>query len=145
MGRCVYAKEKVYTLTLYICELHPSMEVWRRMENKNKGYETCEEEEGYGEEDRFSLTEEGYGEEDGFSSTEEFAPAMTQAAIQKLVADSVVGALEVQAANMANTNNTNRNLKPKETLAARKCTYKEFTSCQPFYLNVTEGAVGLIH
>nr|GEW49076.1 integrase, catalytic region, zinc finger, CCHC-type, peptidase aspartic, catalytic [Tanacetum cinerariifolium] len=29
------------------------------MENKNKGYETCEEEEGYGKEDRFSSTEEG--------------------------------------------------------------------------------------
>nr|GEV94110.1 zf-CCHC domain-containing protein/UBN2 domain-containing protein [Tanacetum cinerariifolium] len=33
------------------------------MENKNKGYETCEEEEGFGEEDRFSSTEEGYEEE----------------------------------------------------------------------------------
>ncbi|GKA89157.1 reverse transcriptase domain-containing protein, partial [Tanacetum coccineum] len=32
------------------------------------------------------------------------APVMTQAAIRKLVADSVTIALEVQAANMANTN-----------------------------------------
>nr|GEW78101.1 hypothetical protein [Tanacetum cinerariifolium] len=37
------------------------------------------------------------------------APAMTQAAIRKLVADSVSTALEAQAATMANTNNTNRN------------------------------------
>nr|GEW28046.1 reverse transcriptase domain-containing protein [Tanacetum cinerariifolium] len=36
------------------------------------------------------------------------APAMTQAAIWQLVADSVVAALEAQVANMANTNNTNR-------------------------------------
>ncbi|GKB14586.1 hypothetical protein Tco_0848509 [Tanacetum coccineum] len=36
------------------------------------------------------------------------APPMTQAAIKKLVADSVVAALEAQAATMANTDNTNR-------------------------------------
>nr|GFA17924.1 reverse transcriptase domain-containing protein [Tanacetum cinerariifolium] len=30
------------------------------------------------------------------------------------------------------------------THAARKCTYKDFMSCQPFYFNGTEGAVGLI-
>ncbi|GJZ97721.1 reverse transcriptase domain-containing protein [Tanacetum coccineum] len=72
------------------------------------------------------------------------APAMTQAAIRQLVADSVAAALEAQAANMANTNNTNRNPEPRETPAARKCTYKEFMSCQPFYFNGTEGAVGLI-
>nr|GEW38261.1 reverse transcriptase domain-containing protein [Tanacetum cinerariifolium] len=53
-------------------------------------------------------------------------------------------ALEEQATNMANTNNTNRNPEPRETLAARKCTYKEFMTCQPFYFNGTEGAVGLI-
>ncbi|GKB40676.1 reverse transcriptase domain-containing protein [Tanacetum coccineum] len=34
------------------------------------------------------------------------APAMTQAAIKKLVADSVSAALEAQAANMASTDNT---------------------------------------
>ncbi|GKA34340.1 hypothetical protein Tco_0720769 [Tanacetum coccineum] len=34
------------------------------------------------------------------------APGMTQAAIRKLVADSVTAALEAQAANMANTDNT---------------------------------------
>ncbi|GKB67126.1 putative reverse transcriptase domain-containing protein [Tanacetum coccineum] len=56
------------------------------------------------------------------------APAMTQAAIRKLVADSVTAALEAQVANMANTNNTTR---PRETPAARQCSYKEFMSCQP--------------
>nr|GEV27116.1 reverse transcriptase domain-containing protein [Tanacetum cinerariifolium] len=56
----------------------------------------------------------------------------------------VVVALEAQAANMENTDNTNRNTRLRETLAARKCTYKEFMSCQPFYFNGVEGAVGLI-
>nr|GEY35220.1 reverse transcriptase domain-containing protein [Tanacetum cinerariifolium] len=71
------------------------------------------------------------------------APAMTQATIRQLVADSVATALEAQAANMANTDNTNRNPEPKETHATRKCTYKDFMSCQPFYFNGTEGDVGL--
>ncbi|GKA73579.1 reverse transcriptase domain-containing protein [Tanacetum coccineum] len=43
------------------------------------------------------------------------APAMSQAAIRKLVADSVAAALEAQAATMANTDNTNRNTGPRET------------------------------
>nr|GEX02784.1 reverse transcriptase domain-containing protein [Tanacetum cinerariifolium] len=73
------------------------------------------------------------------------APAMTQAAIRKLVAESVAASLEVQAANMANADNTNRNTKPREAPIARKCSYKEFMSCQPFNFKATEGAVGLIH
>ncbi|GJR38014.1 reverse transcriptase domain-containing protein [Tanacetum coccineum] len=44
------------------------------------------------------------------------APAMTQAVIRKLAADSVAAALEAQAATMANTDNTNRNTR-KETQA----------------------------
>ncbi|GJV47613.1 putative reverse transcriptase domain-containing protein [Tanacetum coccineum] len=72
------------------------------------------------------------------------APAITQAAIRQLVADSVPAALEAQAANMANTDNTNRNTGPRETPIARKGNYKEFISCQPFYFNGMEGAVGLI-
>ncbi|GKB32753.1 putative reverse transcriptase domain-containing protein [Tanacetum coccineum] len=72
------------------------------------------------------------------------APAMIQAAIRKLVADSVAAALEAQAANMANADNTNRNLEPREAPVARKCSYKEFMSCQPFNFKGTEGAVGLI-
>nr|GFA96534.1 reverse transcriptase domain-containing protein [Tanacetum cinerariifolium] len=77
------------------------------------------------------------------TSTSE-APAMTQAAIRKLVADSVATALEAQAITMANTNNPNRNSGPRRTPIVRKCTYKKFMSCQPFYSNGTEGAVGLI-
>ncbi|GKC93862.1 reverse transcriptase domain-containing protein [Tanacetum coccineum] len=69
------------------------------------------------------------------------APAMTQAAIKKLVADSVSAALEAQAANMANTDNTTR---PREAHVARQCSYKEFMSCQPINFKGTEGAIGLI-
>ncbi|GJX89935.1 hypothetical protein Tco_0343261 [Tanacetum coccineum] len=72
------------------------------------------------------------------------APAMTQTVIRKLVVDSVAAALEVQAATMANTDNTNRNTRQRETLVARKCSYKEFMSCQPFNFKGTKGAVGLI-
>ncbi|GJS10180.1 reverse transcriptase domain-containing protein [Tanacetum coccineum] len=70
--------------------------------------------------------------------------AMSQAAIRKLVVDSVSVALEAQAATMANADNTNRNTGPKEAPVARKCSYKEFMSCQPFNFKGTEGAVGLI-
>ncbi|GKE52121.1 reverse transcriptase domain-containing protein [Tanacetum coccineum] len=70
------------------------------------------------------------------------APSMTQAAIKKLVADSVTAALEAQAANMANTDNTTRT---REVPLARKCSYKEFMSCQPINFKGTEGAIGLIH
>ncbi|GJS96468.1 hypothetical protein Tco_0803436 [Tanacetum coccineum] len=72
------------------------------------------------------------------------APTMTQAAIRQLVVDSVVAALEAQAATMANTDNPNRNTGPRETPVAKRGNYKEFISCQPFYFNGTEGAVRLI-
>ncbi|GJR47596.1 putative reverse transcriptase domain-containing protein [Tanacetum coccineum] len=77
------------------------------------------------------------------TSTSE-APAMTQAAIRKLVADSVTSTLEAQAATMANTSNPNRNIRPTGTPVAKTGNYKEFISCQPFYFNGTEGTVGLI-
>ncbi|GJV67969.1 putative reverse transcriptase domain-containing protein [Tanacetum coccineum] len=77
------------------------------------------------------------------TSTSE-APAMTQAAIRKLVADSVTAALEAQAATMANASNPNRNTSPTGTPVVKTGNYKEFISCQPFYFNGTEGAVGLI-
>ncbi|GKE63022.1 hypothetical protein Tco_1513389, partial [Tanacetum coccineum] len=48
------------------------------------------------------------------TSTSE-APAMTQAAIRKLVANSVAAALEAQATTMASTNNPNRNTGPTRT------------------------------
>nr|GEV09368.1 copia protein [Tanacetum cinerariifolium] len=77
-----------------------------------------------------------------WTSTSE-APAMTQAAIRILIANSVAIALEVQAAMMANTNNPNRNSGLRRTPIARKCTYKKFMSFQPFYFNGTKGDVGL--
>ncbi|GJS73837.1 reverse transcriptase domain-containing protein [Tanacetum coccineum] len=77
------------------------------------------------------------------TSTSE-APAMTQAAIRKLVADSVTVALEAQAATMANADNTNRNTGEREAPVARKCSYKEFMSCQPINFKGSEGVVGLI-
>ncbi|GJZ72854.1 hypothetical protein Tco_0637000 [Tanacetum coccineum] len=69
---------------------------------------------------------------------------MTQAAIRQLVADSFVMDLEAQAANMANADNTNRSIGPRETPVVEKENYKEFISCQPFHFNGTEGAMGLI-
>nr|GEU77716.1 reverse transcriptase domain-containing protein [Tanacetum cinerariifolium] len=45
---------------------------------------------------------------------------------------------------MANADNTNRNPEPREALVARKCSYKEFMSCQPFNFKGSEGDVGLI-
>nr|GFB73668.1 reverse transcriptase domain-containing protein [Tanacetum cinerariifolium] len=70
---------------------------------------------------------------------------MTQAAIRKLVADSVIAALEAQAATMANANNPNRNIGPTRIPVVKMRNYKEFISCQPFYFNGTKGSVGLIH
>ncbi|GKF59482.1 hypothetical protein Tco_0176268, partial [Tanacetum coccineum] len=67
-----------------------------------------------------------------------------QAAIKKLVADSVFAALGAQAANMANTDNTNRNTGEREAPIARKCSYKVFMSYQPINFKGLEGAVGLI-
>nr|GEU29629.1 ribonuclease H-like domain-containing protein [Tanacetum cinerariifolium] len=77
------------------------------------------------------------------TSTSE-APAMTQAAIRKLVTDNVATALETQVVTMANTNNPNRNSGLRRTPIARKYTYEKFMSCQPFYFNGMEGPVGLI-
>ncbi|GJR66268.1 hypothetical protein Tco_0012333 [Tanacetum coccineum] len=70
---------------------------------------------------------------------------MTQGRHQEIFADSVAAALEAQAATMENTDNTNRNTGQSGTPVARKCSYKEFMSCQPFNFKGTEGAVGLIN
>ncbi|GJT02004.1 putative reverse transcriptase domain-containing protein [Tanacetum coccineum] len=67
------------------------------------------------------------------STTE--APAMTQDAIRKLVADSVTSALEAQAATMASASNPDRNTGPTRTPVVKTGNYKEFISCQPFYFN----------
>ncbi|GKA60413.1 hypothetical protein Tco_0759820 [Tanacetum coccineum] len=52
--------------------------------------------------------------------------------------------MRAQAATMANADSTNRNTGERETPVARKCSYKEFMSCQPFNFKGTKGAVGLI-
>ncbi|GJW78280.1 reverse transcriptase domain-containing protein [Tanacetum coccineum] len=89
------------------------------------------------------------------TSTSE-ALAMTQAAIRKLVADSVstlwkhkpltwkILIIPPGTKRSSYTNNTNRNTGQSGTPVARKCSYKEFMSCQPFNFKGTKGAVGLI-
>ncbi|GJV51647.1 hypothetical protein Tco_1447388 [Tanacetum coccineum] len=72
------------------------------------------------------------------------SPAMTQATIRQLITDGIVAALEAQAAAMTNADNFNRNTGPREIPVAKRGNYKEFISCQPFYFNGMEGAVGLI-
>nr|GEW08193.1 retrotransposon protein, putative, Ty3-gypsy subclass [Tanacetum cinerariifolium] len=65
----------------------------------------------------------------------------------ELIENNIEGlgkALEAQAANMANSDNTKRNLEPREAHVARKCSYKAFMSCQPFNFKGSEGAVRLI-
>nr|GFA62899.1 reverse transcriptase domain-containing protein [Tanacetum cinerariifolium] len=64
---------------------------------------------------------------------------MSQAAIRKLVADSIAAALETQTAIMAKADNSIR-----EMPVAKRGNYKEFITCQPFYFNGTEGVIGLI-
>ncbi|GKA09460.1 hypothetical protein Tco_0688791 [Tanacetum coccineum] len=77
------------------------------------------------------------------TSTSE-TPAITLAAIQQLITYGISSALKAQAATMASASNPNRNTGPTETPIAKMGNYKEFVSCQPFYFNGTEGAVGLI-
>ncbi|GJT53115.1 reverse transcriptase domain-containing protein [Tanacetum coccineum] len=75
-----------------------------------------------------------------FCPTQEFEKG--ECLDKKLVVDSVTVALEAQAANMENTDNTTRT---REAPVARQCSYKEFMSCQPINFKGTEGAIGLIH
>ncbi|GKD45002.1 reverse transcriptase domain-containing protein [Tanacetum coccineum] len=77
------------------------------------------------------------------TSTSE-TPTIIVAAIQQLITDGITAALETQAATMANANNPYRNTRLREILIAKRGNYKEFISCQPFYFNAMEGAVGLI-
>nr|GFA25314.1 reverse transcriptase domain-containing protein [Tanacetum cinerariifolium] len=72
------------------------------------------------------------------------ASTMSQAAIRKLVADSVAAALETQTATMAEADNPIRNTKPIEIPVAKRGNYKEFISCQAFYFDGTKGFVRLI-
>ncbi|GKE66901.1 hypothetical protein Tco_1521062 [Tanacetum coccineum] len=61
-------------------------------------------------------------------------------AIRQLIAD-ITTAVEAQTAAIASASNPN-NL--TGTPVVKTGNYKEFISCQPFYFNGTEGAVGLI-
>ncbi|GKE73975.1 hypothetical protein Tco_1536016, partial [Tanacetum coccineum] len=71
-------------------------------------------------------------------------PAITLATIQQLITDGISSALKAQAVTMASASNPNRNTGPTGTPVAKMGNYKEFVSCQPFYFNGTEGAIGLI-
>ncbi|GKE25396.1 hypothetical protein Tco_1436908, partial [Tanacetum coccineum] len=73
------------------------------------------------------------------TSTSE-TPAITLDAIRQLIAD-LTTAVEAQTAAIASASNSN-NL--TGTPAVKTGNYIEFISCQPFCLNGTEGAVGLI-
>ncbi|GJW15083.1 putative reverse transcriptase domain-containing protein, partial [Tanacetum coccineum] len=68
------------------------------------------------------------------TSTSE-TPAITLAAIQQLIANSIATTLEAQAATMASASNPNRNTGPTGTPVAKTENYKEFVNCQPFYFN----------
>nr|GEW85711.1 reverse transcriptase domain-containing protein [Tanacetum cinerariifolium] len=46
---------------------------------------------------------------------------------------------------MENADNTNRNPEPRKAPVAKKCSHKEFMSCQPFNFKGSKGAVGLIY
>ncbi|GKD24962.1 hypothetical protein Tco_1231176, partial [Tanacetum coccineum] len=69
-------------------------------------------------------------------------PAITLDAIRQLIAD-FYAALEAQTSAMASASNPNRNTNLTGTPIVKTGNYKEFISCQPFYFNGTEGAVGL--
>ncbi|GJS05191.1 hypothetical protein Tco_0321699 [Tanacetum coccineum] len=56
------------------------------------------------------------------------APAMTQAVIKKLVADSVSAALEAQAATIVSASNPDRNTGPTEIPAVKTGNYKDLSA-----------------
>ncbi|GJX31705.1 hypothetical protein Tco_0241560 [Tanacetum coccineum] len=66
---------------------------------------------------------------------------MTQAAIMKLVTDSVFAALEAQAATMANTNNINTEL--REAPVARKCSLQKSFMEMPTF-QISKGTKALL-
>nr|GEY26982.1 putative reverse transcriptase domain-containing protein [Tanacetum cinerariifolium] len=74
----------------------------------------------------------------------EFQKSHSQAAIRKLVADSIAVALETQTTTMTEADNPIRNTRPREIPVAKRGNYIEFINRQPFYSNGTEGVVGLI-
>ncbi|GJZ42661.1 reverse transcriptase domain-containing protein [Tanacetum coccineum] len=62
----------------------------------------------------------------------------------QLITDGISSALKAQDAIVASASNPNRNTGPTGAPVAKTRNYEEFISCQPFYFNGTEGAVGLI-
>ncbi|GJU24041.1 hypothetical protein Tco_1162662 [Tanacetum coccineum] len=76
------------------------------------------------------------------TSTSE-TPAITLDVIRQLIADFIT-ALEAQTVAMASASNPNSNTNLTGTPTMKMGSYKEFISCQPFYFNGTEGAIGLI-
>jgi hypothetical protein len=73
-------------------------------------------------------------------------PAMTQAAIRKLVQDSIAEALEVEraevAARAAETASNTGAVEPPTT--RRECTWKDFKVSDPIKYKGTEGAIALV-
>nr|GEZ60446.1 reverse transcriptase domain-containing protein [Tanacetum cinerariifolium] len=75
---------------------------------------------------------------------EGLASTMSQAAIRKLVLDSVAAALKTQTTTTEKADNSIRNTRPREIHVAERGNYKEFISCQPFYFKCMEGVIELI-
>ncbi|GJR36538.1 hypothetical protein Tco_1212222, partial [Tanacetum coccineum] len=83
------------------------------------------------------------------TSTSE-APAMTQAAIRKLVADSVIATLKAQVTTMANADNTNRNTRERRSsyleaelnqcfpVATVPKTARNWQTCVPLWCQISE-------
>nr|GFC00271.1 hypothetical protein [Tanacetum cinerariifolium] len=57
------------------------------------------------------------------------ASTMSQAAIRKLVADSIAAALETEIATIAEADNPIRNTRSREIPVAKRENYKEFIGC----------------
>ncbi|GJW04883.1 hypothetical protein Tco_1563739 [Tanacetum coccineum] len=64
-------------------------------------------------------------------------PAITLDAIRQLINDGISSALKAQVVAKANSDNSNRNTKPREIPVAKRGNYKEFINCQPSYFNGT--------
>ncbi|GJY76388.1 hypothetical protein Tco_0481504 [Tanacetum coccineum] len=77
------------------------------------------------------------------TSTSE-TPVITLAAIQQLITNGISSALKAQATTMASASYSQKEHGHYWKLCTKMGNYKEFVSCQPFYFNGTEGAVGLI-
>ncbi|GKC13976.1 hypothetical protein Tco_1010758 [Tanacetum coccineum] len=77
------------------------------------------------------------------TSTSE-TPVITLAAIQQLITNGISSALKAQATTMASASYSQKEHGHYWKLCTKTGNNKEFVSCQPFYFNGTEGAIGLI-